>query len=401
MNPALAPLDLVKVGSPAADLTEQTQNRAQTLGKSVRVLAGVSEDALRHLHQGAAIVLDPEWARKLGPFYPNQPLILKRGAEGEENGTVLALVTPDGAGIRPAAQGKRGALSIKPRNKEQTLLFSMLSLPEVRCVVVTGQAGSGKTLCVAAHCLQEVLGGKVAATPPEAEEEAPSPRGKGKVAPARAKTPSQRKRGAAAPEEGEEATGPVRSSGLQLLLSKPLEVVSASRFWGTVPGAEDDKFGPFLKSFLLTFEDLLGGTAAGNAKLQRALRYKNIQFFPLELMRGASFKRSLLWYDEAQNLDHHEMESLGSRLNDEGGSKLILTADLRQRDRDICVEGTGLHRLLTSPAFLNSPLTAHLNLEKNERGAVSELFFQVFQEQDGDLAASGRSHAKAKARAGR
>jgi predicted ribonuclease YlaK len=393
--PSSSAIERVAVESAASDLVEHTQNRAQTLGKSVRVLAGCSEDLLACLRHGQSAVLDPAWSERLGTLYPNQPLILKRAGgtaapSAEEAGTVLALISADGKAIVPAAHGKRGALQIKPRNKEQTLLFSMLSSPDVKCLVVTGQAGSGKTLCVAAHCLQEILGmpaPKVKAPDPAPEEQGTAP-AMAKKAAARAARKEAAGKTPPRPEE------PWDAPGLQLLLSKPLEVISASKYWGTVPGSEDDKFGPFLRSFTLTFEDLLGGTPAGNAKLQRALKAKSIQFFPLELMRGASFKNSLLWYDEAQNLDAHEMESLGSRLNDEGGSKLLLTADLRQRDRDLSVKGTGLYKLLTSPAFLNSPLTAHLNLEKNERGAVSALFFEVFNEGGEALEHSGRSHAR-------
>jgi len=103
-----------------------------------------------------------------------------------------------------------------------------------------------------------------------------------------------------------------------------------------------------------------------------------ITFMPLELMRGVSLKNAYAWFDEAQNLDHHEMETLGSRIDDLGNSRLVLSGDLNQQDRDIAYSETGLHHLVKSKAFLESPYTAHIDLIKNERGVVSQMFFEVF-----------------------
>jgi hypothetical protein len=399
------------VDFPLEDLRDDTAHPERS-GKSVRVLSGCSDEFLMELHAGMTVAVPPSWAKKLGPLYPNQPLVLKGWPDDERPKeerprTALAVVTACGGGLKPAVgEGKAGAMGIKSRNKEQSLLFALLADPEVRCLIVTGQAGSGKTLCVAAHCLQTVIGkaSKTAASRknPRAEDfcppEAPLTRNakglpKGGVSKRR---PTPGATGAPS-AEGE---APVNwevppETGMRLLLCKPLEVISSTKYWGTMPGGEQDKFGPFLKSYLITFEGLMGGTATSAARLQRAVKSKTLEFVPLEVMRGASFKNCLLWYDEAQNLDHHEMESLGSRLDDDGGSRLILTADLRQRDKDLAVSGTGLMKLLNSPAFLNSRFTAHINLEKNERGAVSAMFFEVFgQEDDGGRSASKENNRR-------
>lgn len=164
----------------------------------------------------------------------------------------------------------------------------------------------------------------------------------------------------------------------KLILSKPLEIVTKSRYWGTVPGDEGDKFSPFLKSYTILFENMTGDE--GGAYVKTMLDNKVIEFMPLELMRGASLRDCICWYDEAQNLSHFEMLTLGSRLDDTGGSKLVLSGDLGQRDRNIKRNRTGIHKLVTSPHFLKSPHTAHIDLVQNERGTISQLFYDVFDD---------------------
>lgn len=164
----------------------------------------------------------------------------------------------------------------------------------------------------------------------------------------------------------------------KLILSKPLEIVTRSRYWGTTPGAEQEKFAPFLRSFTITFEDLVGKN--GSSYISTMVSNGVIDFMPLELARGTSLKKSIVYYDEAQNLNYHELETLGTRIDDVGKSKLILTGDLNQRDKRIQKKRTGLWKLVNSPFFLNSPFTAHVHLTHIERGEIAEMFFRVFDE---------------------
>lgn len=258
-------------------------------------------------------------------LWPNQPISLT--AIDGTGQSALALVTPDGQALTPA-RSKIQYYGISPRNREQTLLFNLLDDPDVRVIVVTGAAGTGKTTAVGSYALEHVLGGK---------------------------------------EDGFS----------KLILSKPLEIVTKTRFWGTVPGDENDKFGPFLKSFALLFENMIG--KGGSHYIQTAITKKQLEFLPLELMRGATLRDAIVWYDEAQNLNQHECATLGTRIDDVGHSKLILSGDLNQRDRNLKRLHTGLHTLCTDHHFLSSPLTAHVDLKVIERGEIAELFHNVFE----------------------
>jgi hypothetical protein len=163
----------------------------------------------------------------------------------------------------------------------------------------------------------------------------------------------------------------------KMILAKPLEIVTQTRFWGTVPGDENEKFGPFLKSFALMFENIVG--KEGSRYIQQAITKKTIEFLPLELMRGATLRDAIVWYDEAQNLDKHECATLGTRIDDVGHSKLIMSGDLNQMDRQLTRGHTGLDTLCTSRHFLSSPLTCHVDLKVIERGKIAELFHKVFE----------------------
>jgi PhoH-like ATPase len=284
------------------------------MGKTVRVYSvpsGYINDLFRDNH----VPVDNL------PVYPNQPLILKCGQQ-----SAMALVSKDGKTLH-AVEENLSFFSIHGRNKEQVLLQNILQDPDIRLVVVTGRAGTGKTVVLGSYVLQEIMQAR---------------------------------------------------KYKRLLLSKPLEIVTKTRFWGTMPGDERDKFGPFLKSYQIMFEGIVGARE-GNAYVETAIKRGTIMFFPLELMRGASLKDCICWFDEAQNLNHHEMNTLGSRIDDVGGSKLILSGDLHQQDREGMDESsTGLSHLIRSERFLRSPYTAHIHLVKNERGVISQLFHDIF-----------------------
>ena len=299
---------------------QETENDEE-FGKSLKILH-VSKVAMDRIHEKKKLLTKDIPDENLN-LYPNQPLILKNSRS-----SCLTLVSKDCRTIDKIDQ-EASFFRIKGRNKEQKILMNILQDREIRCIIVTGPAGTGKTTIIGSYLLEEVL-------------------------------------------EKKEYD--------KMILSKPLEIVTRTRYWGTVPGDEQEKFDPFLKSYQIMFEDMVGNR--GKGYIRQAMEAGDIDFLPLELMRGASLKECLCWYDEAQNLNYHECNSLGSRIDDEGGSKLILSGDLNQRDRNIDKQNTGLMKVAESPAFLNSPLTAHVHLTQNERGKISQLFHDIFDEEE-------------------
>lgn len=294
--------------------------KAPTVGKSLRVFE-VPSDLIDALHFERRVLIPEEMPK----VFPNQPLVLKSTQQ-----SALCLVAENGNQL-VKVQGDIEHYGIRGRNKEQILLQNILDNPKIRCIVITGRAGTGKSTIISAYTLHAILSQKTLK---------------------------------------------------KAIFAKPLEVVGTSRFVGTLPGTAEEKAAPFMASFLGCFEGMDGGMK-GLDYLQTKDR---IQFMPLEYMRGMSIRDSVAWFDEAQNLDFHSCETLGSRIDDRGESKLILSGDLNQIDnRKITKEQSGMLKMLKSQAFLESPYTATIDLVKNERGEISELFYKIFNEEGGGV----------------
>lgn len=287
------------------------------LGKSLRILE-VDPRMLDQIYENHEVEIPALLPEGLD-LWPNQAVVLR-----SHKRSALGLVTPEGDKITRVNEDL-SFFKVKGINKEQQGLLNLLHSPRTRLVVITGPAGTGKSLVVSAWALHMLLEVK---------------------------------------------------QWSKLMLAKPLEITTGTKYWGTVPGDAGDKFAPFLRSYEMTFENLVGRN--GLQYLQAAKGRGAIEFFPLELMRGVSIRDSIVWYDEVQNLNAHEMQTLGSRIDDVGETKLIISGDIKQRDKRIDIQETGLSKLVMSPAFLKSPLTAHVHLTRIERGEVAQLFHDVF-----------------------
>lgn len=151
----------------------------------------------------------------------------------------------------------------------------------------------------------------------------------------------------------------------RVVYTKPLVSASRSRFLGTLPGTLEEKVQPFLESFFDVAEaaDCLG-------TVERYLSDGVITFVPIDFMRGRSFENTLIIADEVQNLNRHELLTLTSRTGK--GSRLLLLGDPSEAQRDVS-DGGAFLRLVESPKFVASSLTASVSLTKCMRSPIVEL----------------------------
>lgn len=208
---------------------------------------------------------------------------------------------------------------LKPRNKEQAMAFDALLDDKINVVALTGIAGSGKTLLTLATALNKI-------------------------------------------EEGVYD---------RLILTRPMSWVGKHGL-GALPGDVDEKFGPYLENYMSNIEIMVGGRKI----VKDAVRQYNMEFIPLQLIRGVSFHKAFVIADEIQTLDHHEMLTLGTRVGE--GSKLVLMGDLDQRDEKIAKDKTGIFKFINHPLSQESKLVASIHLIKNERSETARLFSTVF-----------------------
>ena len=124
------------------------------------------------------------------------------------------------------------------------------------------------------------------------------------------------------------------AEALKLIKSKPkykkiLLVKSVTQLKGEelghLPGDLNDKFDPFLGSFIDNFEKIIGESLT---KKLRELGIINIQ--PLAFVRGRSIDNTIIVVDEAQNITLDNMRTLMTRIGD--NSKMIILGDVKQKD---------------------------------------------------------------------
>lgn len=278
----------------------------------VLLLEGLSKDLINTIHKQKKIPI--EWLDQRHSYYPHQFLVLKNGTSR----SALARVTFD-CKTAILLDNEIEAYGIRPKNKEQTMAMSALMDEEIPLTVLTGRAGTGKTLLSMAVALHKM----------------------------------DLKRYD------------------RLIITRPMSQVGR-RDLGALPGDVKDKFGPYLINYMSNLEQLV------KVPTMHTLQQYRVEFLPLQLIRGASFFNCIILADETQVLDRHEMLTLGSRVGE--GCKIIIMGDLRQRDENIAREKTGIYKLMNDKRIKESPLVSAIELKKVERSPLAQLFAEVFDE---------------------
>ena len=115
-----------------------------------------------------------------------------------------------------------------------------------------------------------------------------------------------------------------KSKYKKILLVKSVTQLKGEEL-GHLPGDLNEKFDPFLGSFIDNFEKIIGESLT---KKLRELGIINIQ--PLAFVRGRSIDNTIIVVDEAQNITLDNMRTLMTRIGD--NSKMIILGDVKQKD---------------------------------------------------------------------
>jgi len=208
------------------------------------------------------------------------------------------------------------AYSVEPKNIAQAAALELLFDDNVPCVVLTGEAGSGKTFLSLATALDETDRGKYNRT----------------------------------------------------IVSRTTTDLDADI--GFLPGTEEEKMSPWLESIADNIEALIGDTDGKEimdsavALCQRKIQYKSLNF-----MRGRSIQNSIFILDEGQNLTPHQIKTMITRIGQ--GSKLVILGDLSQIDNPyLSAYSSGLTYVIER--MKESYAVAHVHLNGSERSFLAQ-----------------------------
>lgn len=204
----------------------------------------------------------------------------------------------------------------EPRSIEQAAAIELLEDPDIPCVVITGEAGSGKTYLTI--------------------------------------------------NTGMEHTG--------LNEDKDYNKIIASRTTadldediGFLPGTEEEKMGPWMEAIVDNIEAMMEDCEHMESALHLAQRH--IQYRSINFMRGRSIQNSFFILDEGQNLTPHQIKTMITRIGE--GSKMVVLGDLSQIDNKfLSAYSSGLTYVIER--MKESKAVAHIQLKGSERSFLAQ-----------------------------
>lgn len=205
------------------------------------------------------------------PLIQNEFVVLKNRADGSE---LLGRIC--GECLVPLRHAKESPFGIRPRNLGQVFAMEALMAPadEIPLVIMTGSAGTAKTLLALACSLDQI----------EKKE-------------------------------------------LYRRITVCRANVEFDRDIGALPGSEEDKVGPLLRGCMDNLEQFVPNGVTG---VERRFQDEIIKAEALGFLRGRTLVDQVLYIDEAQNTSVSQMNGILTRCGE--GTKIIITGDLNQID---------------------------------------------------------------------
>jgi phosphate starvation-inducible PhoH-like protein len=108
-----------------------------------------------------------------------------------------------------------------------------------------------------------------------------------------------------------------------VIVTRPL--VCTGKDIGSLPGEMGEKIAPYLLPMKENLKHFLGQAYYGLYSNEGQIQYK-----PLEVMRGSTFHNSYMILDEAQNCTEDQIKMFVSRMGE--NSKVIINGDVEQND---------------------------------------------------------------------
>ncbi|MEC7689738.1 MAG: PhoH family protein [Pseudomonadota bacterium] len=210
----------------------------------------------------------------------------------------------------------RHAWDISPKNIGQAMALHSLLDPHIDLVILTGPAGSGKTLLALAAALEMVV---------------------------------------------------EKNMYDKIIVTRSTPEIAESI--GFLPGTEEEKMAPWLAAITDSLEVLHKHDENAKSSMNYIMEKANIQFKSVNFMRGRSIQNSIVILDESQNLTAAQLKTIITRCGE--GTKLICSGNLAQIDSNyLSAVTSGLTYLVER--FKNFSGSATINLDGVVRSRLAE-----------------------------
>jgi len=210
----------------------------------------------------------------------------------------------------------RRAWGITPKNIAQAMALHSLLDPHIDLVILTGPAGSGKTLLALAAALEMVV---------------------------------------------------EKNMYDKIIVTRSTPEIAESI--GFLPGTEEEKMAPWLAAITDSLEVLHKHDENVKGSMSYIMEKANIQFKSVNFMRGRSIQNSIVILDESQNLTASQLKTIITRCGE--GTKLICSGNLAQIDSNyLSAVTSGLTYLVEK--FKNFSGSATINLDGVVRSRLAE-----------------------------
>lgn len=210
----------------------------------------------------------------------------------------------------------RKAWGITPKNIYQGMALDALLDPDIDLVILTGAAGSGKTLLAMAAALEQTV---------------------------------------------------ERKMFDKIIVTRNTPDIGESI--GFLPGTEEEKMMPWLASVTDTLEALHKNDHCTNGSLKYICDKANIQFKSINFMRGRSIQNAFVLLDECQNLTASQIKTIITRCGE--GTKIVCSGNLAQIDSHYLTPVTsGLTYMVER--FKNFEGSANIHLNGVVRSRLAE-----------------------------
>jgi PhoH-like ATPase len=278
-------------------LTKGFQQRPGSFWNSVTEVESHTEDG-KTLH-----TLDRE---PFEPTYINQYVI------DEESDFAARVQQIDGDKITLKDMSRermmhRKTWDISPKNIYQAMAMDALLDPEIDLVILTGAAGSGKTLLALASALEQTIEKKMFD---------------------------------------------------KIIVTRNTPDIGESI--GFLPGTEEEKMLPWLAAVTDTLEALHKHDHCTESSLKYICDKANIQFKSINFMRGRSIQNAFVLLDECQNLTASQIKTIITRCGE--GTKIVCSGNLAQIDSHYLTPVTsGLTYMVERFKNFSGSANIHLN----------------------------------------